>query len=69
MKATSPATAPTTAPAHPWMESNAPIAVAAPDPVVSDVVAVDVLMTLSVDVAKILRDFISSRDESGLASG
>jgi len=55
-------------PAHPWTELKAPVLVEAPDPAVGDAVIVAVpdedvpLMTLSLEVAKILRDLISTRD-------
>ena len=66
-KANSPAMKLTIALAHPWPELKAPIPAAAPDLAVADVVAVAVpgevvpLMTLSLEVAKILRDLISTR--------
>lgn len=57
---------PIIAPAHPWTESKAPVLAAAPDLAVVDAVEVAVpdedvpVMTLSLEVPKILRDLISS---------
>ena len=73
--ANSPAMKPITAPAHPWTESKAPMLVAAPDPAVGDVVIVAVpdedvpVTTLSLEVAKILRDLISTREKQESAPG
>ena len=59
----------TTALAHPWAGLKAPIPAAAPELAVADVVVVTVpdedvpLITLSLEVAKILRDLISTRDK------
>ena len=56
--------------AHPWAELKAPIPAAAPDLAVGDVVVVAVpgedvlMMTLSLEVAKIWRYFMSSRDRN-----
>ena len=68
-KANSPAMKPITAPAHPWTESKAPVLAAAPDLVVGDALIVAVpdedvpVMTLSLEVAKTLKDLISTGEK------
>ena len=72
-KESSPAMKLTTAPAHPWAELTVPVLVTEPSLADGDVVTIAVLdgdvsdegvplMTLSLEVAKILRDLISSRN-------
>jgi len=63
------------APAHPWTESKAPVLTAALDRAVCDAVIVAVpdadvpVMTLSLEVAKTLRDLISSRGKIRVSIG